>query len=241
MDGVLIGNETDLDDLVYRVLAGSVRVGEDDEERRLPDGWVGKLYGRLVGTGLEGRVGLAVARCLTASSVRARSRALDFFVRCGLRGVMVPGFEHIEDLVAGDREKFAQVRDPFARSSTLETKLLQALSCRIRTSERARDLAKSEVLGSYGEATEHLIRELLQVAPDWIVENAEAIAAKHERLWSRLLYHAPLDVRGPLAVRLARLPHVDRGTLRHYVEYSYSDRDPRLKSYLKALGYDVAV
>jgi hypothetical protein len=169
VDNVTLDDTTDFDAFVHDVLRGGGGVGSSRSDNA-PLDWIFRAYEQLRDTPYADRMSRGVAACLDASDPDVQTQALVFF-QSQPRAV---GGERIDDLVAGDRARFAGVADPMHPSVDLEWQLLVALGARLRGGgARTLGLARTEALKP-GKA-HPFIGALTAAAPDWVVEHAEDI------------------------------------------------------------------
>jgi hypothetical protein len=169
VDSVTFDDTTDFDAFVHDVLRGGGGVGSARGDSA-PLDWIFRAYEQLRGTPYADRLSRGVAACLDAAEPDVQTQALVFFQS----QPAAAGGERIDDMVAGDRARFAGVADPMHSSVDLEWQLLVTLGARLRSGgARTLDLARTEALRP-GKA-HPFIGALTAVAPEWVVDHAEDI------------------------------------------------------------------
>jgi hypothetical protein len=169
VENVAFDDATDFDAFVHDVLRGGGGVGSRPSDNA-PLDWIFRAYDQLRSTPYGDRLSRGVAACLEANEPDVQTQALVFFQS----QPSAAGGERIDDLVAGDRARFAKVADPMHPDVDLEWQLLVALGARLRAGDpRSLELARTEALAP-GKA-HPFIAALTAAAPDWVIEHAEDI------------------------------------------------------------------
>jgi hypothetical protein len=169
VDNVTFDDTTEFNAFVHDVLRGGGGVGSNRGDSA-PLDWIFRAYEQVRNTPYADRLSRGVAACLEAPEPDVQTQALVFFQS----QPGAAGGERIDELVAGDRARFAGIADPMHPSVDLEWQLLVALGGRLRTGgARSLELARKEAV-SPGKA-HPFIAALTAAAPDWVIEHAEDI------------------------------------------------------------------
>lgn len=180
VDVVTFTDDVDIEKIARDALSGSGGFGSCPGDRA-PVDWIFRAYAELAGTPYADRLTRGVAVCLTDADPRIRAQALLFF-ECH---PLAAGGERLADLAAGDRALFAGVPDPLRPGVDLEWQLLTAWGARLGGDNAGIDVARAEVLKP-GKA-EPVVGGLFDAAPDWVINNAEAIVRGTPRAGITLL------------------------------------------------------
>ncbi len=169
VDNLTFDDATDFGSFVHDVLRGGGGVGSMRSDNA-PLDWIFRAYEQLRNTPYADRLSRGVAACLEAPEPDVQTQALVFFQS----QPGAAGGERIDELVAGDRARFAKVADPMHPDVDLEWQLLVALGARLRGGDpRSLELARTEALLP-GKA-HPFIAALTAAAPDWVIDHAEDI------------------------------------------------------------------